>query len=79
MFRLMMTLLLVFAVLGPSAAHHDAPRVIPPDEVEGWREDLQRLATSIKSIHPHPFWRRSETEFDALVSCMDAALMLARE
>jgi len=36
-----------------------------------WREDLQFLVRCFKDIHPRPFWRTSETEFDSLVAHVD--------
>jgi hypothetical protein len=36
-----------------------------PDAVSLWTEDMQALGDGIRRIHPNPFWRQSEAEFDA--------------
>jgi hypothetical protein len=33
--------------------------------VARWAEDMQYLADAIRRVHPNPFWRQSEAEFDA--------------
>ena len=33
--------------------------------VRRWAEDMQALGDGVRRIHPNPFWRQSEAEFDA--------------
>jgi hypothetical protein len=33
--------------------------------VSRWTEDMQALGDGLRRIHPNPFWRQSEAEFDA--------------
>ena len=37
----------------------------PALDVVRWTDDMQALGAGIRRIHPNPFWRQSETEFDA--------------
>ena len=39
-----------------------------------WREDLETLTDSIKSIHPNPFKHITEAEFDQSVQALDAQI-----
>ncbi len=34
-------------------------------EVSRWSEDMQALGDGVRRIHPNPFWRQSEADFDA--------------
>ena len=37
----------------------------PNAAVSRWTEDMEALGDGIRRIHPNPFWRQSEAEFDA--------------
>jgi pimeloyl-ACP methyl ester carboxylesterase len=39
-----------------------------------WREDLRALTNAIRTIHPKPFWRGNERDFQAEVDQLDRAI-----
>ena len=42
-----------------------ASTIVPDGAVRRWAEDMQALGDGVRRIHPNPFWRQSEAEFDA--------------
>ncbi len=42
-----------------------ASTIVPDGAVSRWAEDMQALGDGVRRIHPNPFWRQSEAEFDA--------------
>lgn len=54
-----------FCLPGISEAQSKTTQRLTPEQVEGWRQDLQTLAEAIPNVHPNPFFRTSRTEFDA--------------
>jgi hypothetical protein len=55
---------------GPAAASTaTTATTIPADPaVARWGEDMRALSDGVRAIHPDPFWRQSEAEFDAAIA-----------
>ncbi len=47
---------------------------IPDDAASRWTQDMQALGDGVRRIHPNPFWRQSEAEFDASLAAAPAHL-----
>lgn len=55
------------AVAVPAATSGPAPTSTtrPDAAVNGWIDDMHALGEGVRRIHPNPFWRQPEAEFDA--------------
>ena len=51
-----------------------AARVQDDAATARWREDLDALTEAIRTIHPKPFWRAGEANFQAQVDQLDRAI-----
>ena len=45
-----------------------ATTAAPSADVLRWAEDLQVLSDGVRDLHPNPFWRQPEVEFDAALA-----------
>lgn len=48
-----------------TTAPPDPTTTTPSAAVQRWADDLQVLADGVRDMHPNPFWRQPEDEFDA--------------
>jgi hypothetical protein len=49
------------------AVADDSARVAELEREIGWKDDLHSLVTQMERIHPDPYWRTSESEWDSMV------------
>ncbi len=48
----------------------------PSAAVQGWAQDMRALGDGVRRIHPNPFWRQSEDEFDAALAAAPEQLAM---
>jgi hypothetical protein len=53
------------ATTTPATVPEPTSTTQPGPAVSRWAEDMQALGDGIRRIHPNPFWRQPEAEFDA--------------
>jgi hypothetical protein len=58
----------------PPAAAPAATATTTPAAPNPWVEDMQAFADGVRRVHPNPFWREPEADFDAEVSAAPARL-----
>lgn len=61
------------ATIGTTTAPDDAVTA-PSAAVQRWVDDLQVLADGVRDLHPNPFWRQPEDEFDAALAAAPGRL-----
>lgn len=69
--RFLSLLGLALLVLFSASTALAGPPVQTELTVAQWREDLQTLATSLRTRHPNPFYKTPEAEFDRAVAELD--------
>jgi hypothetical protein len=70
---LVFSLILTIFVI-PVLAEDERPVLQDDASQNAWREDITTLVAGIERIHPNPYWRISEADFDAMVTALDENL-----